>query len=95
MARNIPRPFSYPWGSGQIVEEVSATREHSEPTLQLLEFQEDGEPRYVMIRFCSYTPSGAFRRHPMLAGADDIAQLREALKDAPRLRALLAELVRE
>lgn len=95
MARKIPRPFRYPWGSGQIVEEASATREHSQPTLQLLEFQEDGHEPYMMIRFCSYTPSGTFRRHPMLASPDDIAQLREALKATPRLRALLAELVRE
>jgi hypothetical protein len=95
MARKIPRPFTYPWGSGQIVEEASAHREHSEPTLQLLEFGGDGHQGFVMIRFCSYTPSGAFRRHPMLAGADDIAQLREALKATPRLRALLGELVRD
>jgi hypothetical protein len=95
MARRIPRPFQYPWGSGQIVEEASATREHSEPTLQLLEFQDEGHPGYLMIRFCSYTPSGAFRRHPMLAGADDIAQLREALTRTPRLRALLAQLLTE
>ena len=95
VARKIPRPFTYPWGSGQIVEEASATREHSEPTLQLLEFQGEGHDPYVMIRFCSYTPTGAFRRHPMLASADDIAQLREALKETPRLRSLLAELVRE
>ena len=94
MARKIPRPFKYPWGSGQIVEEVSATREHSEPTLQLLEFEGEGHDGYVMIRFCSYTPKGAFRRHPMLATADDIAQLREALRQAPRLRSLLQEPVR-
>ena len=48
-----------------------------------------------MVRFCSYTPTGAFRRHPMLASADDIAQLRDALKQTPRLRAMLAELVAE
>jgi hypothetical protein len=95
MARKIPRPFQYPWGGGQIVEEASAVREHSEPTLQLLEFQGDDHDGYLMVRFCSYTPTGAFRRHPMLAGADDIAQLREALKETPRLRALLAELVRD
>jgi hypothetical protein len=95
MARKIPRPFKYPWGGGQIVEEASAVREHSEPTLQLLEFQTEGHEGYVMVRFCSYTPSGAFRRHPMLAGTDDIAQLREALKQTPRLRALLADLVDE
>jgi hypothetical protein len=93
MARKIPRPFSYPWGSGQIVEEVSAVREHSEPTLQLLAF--DGGEEWEMVRFCSYTPSGAFRRHPMLAGRDDISQLREALKQAPRLRAILSELIAE
>jgi hypothetical protein len=94
MARKIPRPFTYPWGSGQIVEEASAVREHSEPTVQLLEFQDDSHEGYVMIRFCSYTPTGAFRRHPMLAGVDDVAQLHEALRQTPRLRALLAELVR-
>ncbi|MGO9198454.1 MAG: hypothetical protein ACLQK4_15160 [Acidimicrobiales bacterium] len=95
MSRKIPRPFKYPWGGGQIVEEASAVREHSEPTLQLLEFQGDDHDGYLMIRFCSYTPTGAFRRHPMLATADDIAQLRDALKETPRLRALLRELVSE
>jgi hypothetical protein len=95
MARKIPRPFSYPWGGGQIVEEVSARREHSEPTLQLLEFQDEGHEGFLMVRFCSYTPSGAFRRHPMLAGPDDLSQLREALREAPRLRALLGQLVDE
>jgi hypothetical protein len=95
MARKLPRPFNYPWGSGEIVEEVSAVREHSEPTLQLLEFQDEGHAGYEMVRFCSYTPSGAFRRHPMLAGPGDIEQLREGLKEAPRLRALLAELIAE
>lgn len=95
MARKIPRPFKYPWGSGQIVEEATAVREHSEPTLQLLEFQDEGHDGYLMVRFCSYTPAGAFRRHPMLAGADDLAQLRAALKETPRLRAMLAELLRD
>jgi hypothetical protein len=93
MARKIPRPFKYPWGGGQIVEEASATREHSEPTLQLLEFQSDDHEGFLMVRFCSYTPTGAFRRHPMLASTDDIAQLHEALKHAPRLRSLLKQLV--
>ena len=93
MARKIPRPFKYPWGSGEIVEEASATREHSEPTLQLLEFQDEGHDRYLMVRFCSYTPQGAFRRHPMLATSDDLAQLRESLKSTPRLRNLLKDLV--
>jgi hypothetical protein len=95
MARKIPRPFKYPWGSGEIVEEASAHREHSEPTLQLLEFQDTGHGGYLMVRFCSYTPKGAFRRHPMLAGEDDLGQLRDALKDTPRLRSLLRTLVED
>jgi hypothetical protein len=95
MPRQVPRPFKYPWGDGQIVEEASAVREHSEPTLQLLEFQSEGHENYLMVRFCSYTPAGAFRRHPMLAGEDDLAQLREALKQTPRLRSLLEALVRD
>ena len=95
MARKVPRPFEYPWGRGQILEEASAHREHSEPTLQLLEFQDERHERFLMVRFCSYTPTGAFRRHPMLASADDIAQLREALEQTPRLRAMLAKLVAE
>jgi hypothetical protein len=40
-------------------------------------------------------PIGAFRRHPMLAGEDDIAQLRESLKSTPRLRAVLEKLVQD
>lgn len=96
MARKVPRPFTYSWGSGQVVEEVSASREHSEPTVQLLEFERgDDHDRYVMVRFCSYTPAGAFRRHPMLASGDDIDQLRVALRQAPRLHALLSRLVAE
>ena len=92
--RKIPRPFTYEWGKGQIVEEVSATNEYSEPTIQLLQFEGDGHDGSEIVRFCSYTPTGAFRRHPMLAGRDEFQQFRQALKKAPRLRALLRELVK-
>ena len=49
-----PRPFSFPWGGGQIVEEVFVESEHHVPTIQLLEY-EDGS---LSVRFCSYTHTG-------------------------------------
>ena len=94
MARKVPRPFNYEWGKGQIVEEVSATNEYSEPTIQLLQFDDEGHGGHEIVRFCSYTPTGAFRRHPMLAGKEEFQQFRAALKTTPRLRALLKELTK-
>ena len=45
------------------------------------------------MRFCFYNLRGAWQRHPLLLGGDEIAQMREALKDTPRLRELLRQLV--
>ena len=89
MARKIPRPFSMPWGNGQVVEEAAFTSEYHEPVIQLLKYDEGGET----IRFGSYTHSGSFQRSPLMIGADDLVGLREALKHAPRLRELLRQLV--
>jgi len=88
MARTVPRPFTMPWGSGLVVEEAATVGEHHEPTLQLLE-DEDGSET---IRFCSYTHSGRFQRNPLLLSGDDIAGLKAALKDTPRLAKLLRSL---
>lgn len=93
MTRKLPRPFQYAWGSGQILEEVSAPIPHYEPVIQLLRCEggeHDGEEQ---VRFCFYSPRGAFQRHPLVVDERDIADLREALRAAPRLRALLKELV--
>ena len=38
--RVLPRPFSYHWGSGQIVEEASYTGQHHAPAIQLLQYDE-------------------------------------------------------
>ncbi len=38
--RRIPRAFSFPWGSGNIVEEVTFRGKHHEPCIQLLEFSD-------------------------------------------------------
>jgi hypothetical protein len=93
MARQVPRPFKYDWGSGHVVEEVAAANPHYEPAIQLLVCEggdHDGEEH---LRFCFYSPRGAFQRHPMVIDRRDIAELRAALEDAPRIRALLKELV--
>ncbi len=87
--RVVPRPFSFHWGGGQIVEEATFVSEHHEPTVQLLEY-EDGS---LSIRFCSYGHRGQFMRSPMMADEDDLSGLREALESCPRLHALLKRIV--
>ena len=87
--RPLPRQFSFHWGGGQIVEEATYVSEHHEPTIQLLEY-EDGS---LTVRFCAYGHRGQFMRSPMMADKDDLEGLREALREAPRLRALLKRMV--
>jgi hypothetical protein len=88
-SRPIPRRFQFPWGAGDIVEEVSFRGAHHEPCIQLLAFDDGRE----IVRFCSYTLSGRFERNSWLAGVDELRGLRDALVEAPRLRARLTELV--
>jgi hypothetical protein len=89
--RKLPRPFSFPWGGGQIVEEVFVEGEHHVPTIQLLEY-EDGA---LSVRFCSYSHSGRFQRNPLMVSADDMKGLARALREAPRLQKLVGGLVRQ
>ena len=84
--RVLPRPYSFPWGSGQVVEEVSVNGEWHEPTVQLLE-SDDGT---LSVRFCSYSHAGRFQRNPLVVSADDLAGLAGALGESPRLRELLS-----
>jgi hypothetical protein len=92
-SRTLPRPFSFHWGSGQIVEEVSYVAEHHEPAIQLLEYEGGDHDGLWQIRFCFYNPRGMFQRSPMLIGPDEIKGLRAALKKTPKLRRLLKKLV--
>ncbi len=89
-ARTLPRPFALHWGSGHIVEEAAYAGQHHEPALQLLEF-EDGS---LSVRFCYYDHAGRFQRSPLIISNDEVAGLKKALADAPKLRALLREMVR-
>ena len=87
-ARPLPRPFSMPWGSGRVVEEVSIDTPWHEPTIQLLEF-EDGSQS---LRFCYYR-GPRFGRGPLMVGEEGLAQFAEELKGSPRILALLRRLV--
>ena len=87
--RQVPRAFSFHWGGGQVVEEATFAAEWSEPTIQLLEY-EDGS---LAVRFCSYNHRGMFQRNPMMVGQDELKGLRDSLKDCPRLHTLLKQMV--
>ena len=94
-SRSLPRPFTYHWGSGQIVEEAAYTGQHHEPAVQLLEYDEGEATGSWSIRFCFYSREGRFQRSPLVVGDDELDGLRAALKQTPRLRALLKRLVAE
>lgn len=90
-SRDVPRPFSMPWGNGEIVEEATAVGQYHEPAIQLLRY-EDGS---LSIRFAHYDHSGRFQRSPLMISTDTVAALRRSLATTPRLRALLAKLTAE
>jgi hypothetical protein len=91
--RKLPRPFSYAWGSGHVVDEAAAPNPYYEPVIQLLRPEGGEHDREDHIRFCFYSPKGAFQRHPLVIGPNDIAALAKALKKTPRLRKILKRLV--
>jgi hypothetical protein len=93
--RPLPRPFTMPWGSGLIVEEASSSGEYHEPTIQLLEYTEGPTRGSLSVRFCYYRPDGRFQRGPLMLNEDDVAGLRDALAQTPRLRTILRRLVEE
>lgn len=93
--RALPRPFSYQWGSGQIVEEAAYSGQHHEPALQLLEYEEGEAAGTWSVRFCFYNHGGRFQRSPLLVGEDELDGLRAALAQTPRLRALLSRLLQK
>lgn len=94
-ARAVPRPFTYHWGSGQIVEEAAYTAEHHEPSIQLLQYDGGDAAGGWSIRFCYYSRDGRFQRSPLVVGDDELAGLRKALAETPRLRRLLRKLIQD
>ncbi len=91
-ARQVPRSFQFHWGGGEIIEEAAYTGAHTEPAIQLLEYE--GHPGAYGIRFCYYNHAGRFQRSPMMIdGEDSFEGLRQALRETPKLRELLRKLV--
>jgi hypothetical protein len=89
--RKVPRPFTMPWGKGNVVEEVGVDTEHSsELVIQLLRYDDlEGDT----LRFCQYWEDGRFQRQPMMISEDLIPAMRKALDDAPQIKELLRQLV--
>jgi len=77
-----------PWGKGEIVEEATAVGEWSEPSIQLLHYDDGSES----IRFCHYDHRGRFRRSPMMVDAKLIRALGRSLAKTKRLKALVDHL---
>ena len=88
-SREVPRPFTMPWGKGHIIEEATAVGAYHEPAIQLLRY-EDGS---LSIRFSHYDQRGRFQRSPLMISSETIAGLRRSLAGTPRLRALLSKLI--
>ena len=89
--REIPRPFQFHWGGGQIIEEASYVGKYTEPSIQLLEYEDGGS---CGIRFCYYNLNGRFQRSPMMIDSEDSLEgLRAALAQTPKLHELLRKLV--
>lgn len=91
--RAIPRPFSFEWGKGQVVEEASIKVEMSdrgwEPTVQLLRFEDGSET----LRFCVFHGK-QFSRMPLLIGSDELGLLFGEASRHPLIRAHLARSVK-
>lgn len=94
-ARKVPRLFTMHWGSGVISEEASVTTEWAEPTIQLMDYTDGEAAGSWSVRFCSFSHNGQFQRSPLMLDSGSIEGLREALKQTPRLREILKELVAE
>jgi hypothetical protein len=91
--RKLPRPFEMHWGRGEIVEEATFVGEYHEPAIQLMQYTEGEAAGGFSIRFCSYNHRGSFQRSPLMLGQAEIDGLRNALRETPRLRDILRQLV--
>jgi hypothetical protein len=89
-----PKTFSLHWGRGIIEEEVQIETPYHRPTIQLLKFTDGEAAGTYEIRLCHYDHRGRFQRSPLIVDATDMPRLGKALRKAPKLKRLLASLVR-
>jgi hypothetical protein len=84
----VPRPFELPWGKGRITAEASIETPYNEPTVQLLEFDDGARA----MRFC-LCHRGDMLDKPVILDEADLPRLRKEIQRAPKLAALLRQLV--
>lgn len=93
--RRIPRAFTLPWGSGQVVEEAAIEGGLHAPSLQLLHYELGERKGQNAIRFAAYDENGHLEQRPLMVNEREIASLRREIARSPRLRALFKRLVEE
>jgi hypothetical protein len=89
-----PKTFSLHWGSGIVEEEATITTPHHRPCIQLLKFTDGEAEGQYEVRFCYYDHRGQFQRSPMILDEQYLDEMRAALATTPKLKRLLAKLVR-
>ena len=93
MSTGKQKRFEYPWGAGVVEEEAQIVSTWHKPTLQLLRYEKGEAKGSYAIRFCHYDLQGRFRRSPLLLRTEDIKPLQRALKEVPKLRGMLLDLI--
>ena len=88
------KKFSLHWGSGIVEEEAQIQCEYHNPTIQLLRFTEGEAKGALEIRFCHYDHGGRFQRSPLILDAKDVPRFKRALDKTPKLKKLLAQIVK-
>lgn len=91
--RRVPRAFTLPWGSGQILEEAGIEGGLHAPALQLLHYERGERKGQLAIRFAAYSPDGEMERRPLIVNEREVAGLKAEVERSPRLKALLRRLV--
>jgi hypothetical protein len=91
--RRVPRAFSLPWGSGQILEEAGIEGGLHAPALQLLNYELGEKKGQQAIRFAAYSLDGEMEDRPLIVNEREFEALRREIDRSPRLKALLRRLV--
>ncbi|MDA0365558.1 MAG: hypothetical protein O3B31_12660 [Chloroflexi bacterium] len=91
--RRVPRAFSLPWGSGQIVEEAGIEGGLHAPALQLLTYELGEKKGQQAIRFAAYSQDGELEDRALIVNEREFEALRREIERSPRLKALLRRLV--
>jgi hypothetical protein len=90
--RRVPRAFSLPWGSGQVLEEAAIEGGLHAPTLQLLNYERGEKKGQQAIRFAAYSPDGEMEDLPLIVNEREFDALRREIERSPRLKSLLRRL---